>query len=191
MDIQFHVVPESFELVEDHLDKWKWVCLFPHDLVELLVVNNRPEFVIFFFEEKQRGPGGMSMINSSSGQVFIDPFLELHVVGLWHWIELGMIWLSSILKLDVKVHPGSVQGKDIKIFLPENIWENGCPVRGGRHDMCNGMDYRARFPCTLSEFYFSGNPINQRIVFPKPIIPKHELVALLWIWYWVQTEMSH
>ena len=52
LDIQLCVVPESLESVKDCPDKQEQIGLFLHDLVELLVVNNRPEFVIFFFEEK-------------------------------------------------------------------------------------------------------------------------------------------
>ena len=51
-DIQFCKVLESPEPIEDFLDEWEWVSLFLRDFVECFVINNRPEFVIFLFEEK-------------------------------------------------------------------------------------------------------------------------------------------
>src|ERR1700730_1816930 len=102
----------------------------------------------------------MSSVDTSGSQVLINPFPEFHMVGLWHQIKLGAVGLSSILKLNVKVHSGSVQGKDIEIFLSENFWENSCPVRGSRGDMCDGVDHGTRLLCALPEFYFLGNPID-------------------------------
>ena len=51
-DIQLREISESPELIEDFSDEWEWVSLFLRDFVECFVINNRPEFVIFLFEEK-------------------------------------------------------------------------------------------------------------------------------------------
>src|ERR1700730_16645385 len=102
----------------------------------------------------------MSSVDTSSGQVLIKPLLEFHTVGFWHWIKLGTVRLSSILEFDVEVHPRSVQGKDIEIILSKNFQENGCPVGGGRGNVCEGTDNRTRLLHTPSEFYFTCNPIN-------------------------------
>ena len=51
-DIQLREISEPLELIEDFSDEREWVSLFLHDFVECLIVNDRPEFVIFFFEEK-------------------------------------------------------------------------------------------------------------------------------------------
>src|SRR6202045_2106340 len=128
LDIQLCVVPESLELVEDCPDEQKWISLFLCDLVELLVINDRPEFVIFLLEEKRGGPRGVSMVDASSCQVFIDPFLKFHTVGFWHWVELGMIRLSSIFKLDVEVHTRSVRRENIEVLLSKYLQKHGCPI---------------------------------------------------------------
>ena len=65
-DIQLCVVLESLELVQDCPNKWEQIGLFLCDLVEFLVINDRPEFVIFFFKEKRQSPRGVSMVNVSS-----------------------------------------------------------------------------------------------------------------------------
>jgi len=178
-DIQLREVPESFEPVEDFPDKGERIGFLLRNLIKLLIVNNRTEFVIFLLEEEWRSPGGMSTVDVSSCQVFIDPFPKFCMVGFRHWVELGTIRPSSFLKLDVEVHTGSVWRENVEVLLSEDLQKSDCPVGGSRGDMCDSVDHRARFLCTLSEFYFSGNPINQRIVFPKPIIPKHEFVALI------------
>ena len=51
-DIQLHEISESLESIEDFSDEREWVGLFLHDFVECLIVNDRLEFVVFFFEEK-------------------------------------------------------------------------------------------------------------------------------------------
>src|ERR1700731_4274232 len=91
LDIQLCEISESPESVEDFSDEREWVSLFLRDLVECLVVNDRPEFVIFLFEEKWRSPGGVSLVNVSSSQIFVDPFPEFRTVGSWHRVELGLM----------------------------------------------------------------------------------------------------
>src|ERR1700730_4007767 len=130
-DIQSHIMPESFEPVKDCLDKWKQVHLFLCDFVELLIVNNRSEFVIFLFKEKRGSPRGMSTVDAFGCQVFINPFPKFCTVGFWHQVELGTIRLSSFLKLNVKVHTRSVQRENIEVLLPEYLQKHSCPIGGG------------------------------------------------------------
>src|ERR1700731_217361 len=99
----------------------------------------------------------MSLVDTSRGQVLINPFPEFHMVGFQHWIKLGAVGLSSILEFNVKAHPGSVWGKDIEILLSKNFQENGCPVGGSRGNMCDGPDARTRLLQTPSDSYFPGN----------------------------------
>ena len=176
MDVQFCVVLEPLELVQDGPDKWEGIVC---DLVEFLVVYNRPEFIILLLEEEWGSPGGVSTVDPSSGQIFVNPFLEFHMVSLWHRVELGLVWLGTILELDIEVNSRSMWGEDIKIFLSENFWEGSCPVRGSRGDMGNSANHGTGLIHTTSEFNFLGNPINCWIVLPEPIITKHELVTFI------------
>ena len=102
----------------------------------------------------------MSSVDMSGCQIFIDPLLELRMIGLQHQVKLGMVWFSTIFKLNVKIYSGPVQRENIEVFLSENLWEYDCPVRSRGNDMCDGPDHRAGFLCTPLEFYLPGNPIN-------------------------------
>src|ERR1700731_1002930 len=95
-DIQLREVLESFEPVEDFPDKGEWIGFLLRNLIKLLIVNNRTEFVIFLLEEEWRSPGGMSMIDASGCQVLVDPFPEFCTIGLWHGVELGSVGHCSL-----------------------------------------------------------------------------------------------
>ena len=51
-DIQFREVPESFEPIKDFSDKREQIGFLLRNLIKLLIVNNRSEFVIFLLEEE-------------------------------------------------------------------------------------------------------------------------------------------
>ena len=82
------------------------------------------------------------------------------MIGPWHWIKLRVVRFSSIFKFNIEVHTGSVWRENVEVLLSEDLQKSDCPVGGSRGDMCDSVDHRARFLCTLSEFYFPGNPIN-------------------------------
>ena len=64
-------------------------------------------------------------------------------------------------------------------FLSEDLQKSGCPVGSSRGDVCDSMDHGTWLVCPLSEFYLLGDPVNGQIVFPQPVIAKHEFVTLI------------
>src|ERR1700731_5420316 len=108
---------ESLEPVEDFPDEWEWVGLLLCEFVECPVVNNRPEFVILLLEKEWGSPGGVSLIDMSSGQVFINPFPEFSTVSLWHRIKLGPVWYGAFHQFNVHVNSGSPGWENVEVLL--------------------------------------------------------------------------
>ena len=122
---------ESLEPVEDFPDERERIGLLLCEFIECPVVDNRLEFVVLLLEEEQGSPGGVSSVDTSSGQVLINPFPEFSAVSLWHRIKLGPVRYSTFHQFNVHVNSGSPGWENVKVLLSKYFRKCTCPIGVG------------------------------------------------------------